>query len=434
MTERRLMTLNPGHFHAALVQKEMYPGLARQAHVYAPLGADLLAHLQRIAGFNTRKEKPTAWELEVHAGPAPLERMLRERPGNIVVLAGYNRDKIDWILAAVQSGLSVLADKPWILSPEQLVKLRAALDIADAKGLIAYDIMTERHEITSVIQRELVNDVDTFGTIIAGSEQEPGVFMESTHYLIKTVAGLPLRRPAWFFDVYQQGEGLTDVGTHLVDLVQFVLFPEQAIHFEQDIRVLAAKRWPTGLSRAHFCQVTGENQFPDYLASFVHDDQLDYYCNTLVCYTVRGVHTKLNVLWNLETPPGGGDTHFARFRGSRSSVEVRQTSEQKFKPEVYIVPNRQSDKNDLLRAASHKISTLQVHYPGLAVQDTGNEIWVSIPDVYRAGHEAHFAQVTNQFLHFLREPKSLPAWEKPNMLAKYYVTTQGVHLSRQATA
>ena len=26
----RLMTLDPGHFHAALVQKEMYPGVARQ--------------------------------------------------------------------------------------------------------------------------------------------------------------------------------------------------------------------------------------------------------------------------------------------------------------------------------------------------------------------------------------------------------------------
>jgi hypothetical protein len=28
MSEVRLMTLDPGHFHAALVQKEMYPGVA----------------------------------------------------------------------------------------------------------------------------------------------------------------------------------------------------------------------------------------------------------------------------------------------------------------------------------------------------------------------------------------------------------------------
>jgi hypothetical protein len=50
------------------------------------------------------------------------------------------------------------------------------------------------------------------------------------------------------------------------------------------------------------------------------------------------------------------------------------------------------------------------------------------------GHEAHFAQVTKLCLSYLREVNSLPAWEKPNMLAKYFVTTQGVHKSRQATS
>ena len=89
--------------------------------------------------------------------------------------------------------------KPWIISPEDLPKLQAALDTADANRVIAYDIMTERYEITSIIQRELVNDPDIFGDICVGTEDEPGVFMESVHYLIKTVAGVPLRRPAWFF-------------------------------------------------------------------------------------------------------------------------------------------------------------------------------------------------------------------------------------------
>jgi hypothetical protein len=52
MTAVRLVTLEPGHFHAALVQKEMYPGVDPTVHVYAALGPDLLAHLGRIAGFN----------------------------------------------------------------------------------------------------------------------------------------------------------------------------------------------------------------------------------------------------------------------------------------------------------------------------------------------------------------------------------------------
>src|SRR3954452_4503433 len=93
MTDVRLITLDPGHFHAGLVQKEMYPGVAKRVDVYAPLGPDLLEHLARISAFNRRSERPTAWELEVHTGPDFFERMLREHPGNVVVLSGRNRGK-----------------------------------------------------------------------------------------------------------------------------------------------------------------------------------------------------------------------------------------------------------------------------------------------------------------------------------------------------
>ena len=69
----RLITLDPGHFHAGLIQKEMYPGVDPTVHVYAPLGPDLLAHLGRVSAFNRRAENarraggsrstrgPTSW-------------------------------------------------------------------------------------------------------------------------------------------------------------------------------------------------------------------------------------------------------------------------------------------------------------------------------------------------------------------------------------
>ena len=56
----RFMTLDPGHFHAALVQKEMYPGVSPQVAVYAPLGPDLLGHLARVSAYNLRPASPTA--------------------------------------------------------------------------------------------------------------------------------------------------------------------------------------------------------------------------------------------------------------------------------------------------------------------------------------------------------------------------------------
>ena len=58
----KLITLDPGHFHAALVQAADYPQVDSIVHVYAPGGADLEQHLKRIAGYNLRAEKPTHWQ------------------------------------------------------------------------------------------------------------------------------------------------------------------------------------------------------------------------------------------------------------------------------------------------------------------------------------------------------------------------------------
>lgn len=433
MTEVRFMTLDPGHFHAGLVQKEMYSGVSSRVDVYAPLGSDLIEHLNRIIAFNSRSQRPTAWQLEVHTGPDFMERMLRERPGNVVVLSGRNRDKIDRIKASVETGLNVLSDKPWIIEPQDLPKLEAALETAERKGLVAYDIMTERYEVTSMIQKELVNDRATFGGMIPGSEKEPGVYMESIHYLLKLVAGLPNRRPVWFFDVHQQGEALPDVGTHLVDLVQWILFPEQAIVYRKDIQVVAGKRWPTVLSKADFQKVTGAADYPAFLLPYVKNESLQYYCNTQVSYILRGIHVKLDVLWNYEAATGG-DTHFAVFRGSRSRVEIRQGEPEKYRPEVYVVPNTAADKAEVGAALRAKVGVLGGKFPGVSVQDLGKEFIVTVPDVFRNGHEAHFAEVTNKFLAYLKNPKSVPAWERPNMAAKYYVTTQGLELSRRQSA
>src|SRR5881397_3353383 len=234
MVDVRLMIVDPGHFHAALVQKEMYPGVAARVDVFAPLGFDLFEHLKRVAAFNSRPDHPTSWQTEVHASADFFDRMLREHPGNVVVLSGRNRGKIDRILASAEAGLHVLGDKPWILKSDDLPKVEATLAEADRKGLVAYDIMTERFEITSILQRVLVNDPATFGAIVQGSESDPGVYMESVHYLMKIVAGAPNIRPAWFFDTAEQGEGLNDIGTHLVDLVQWTLFPDHAVDYKSD--------------------------------------------------------------------------------------------------------------------------------------------------------------------------------------------------------
>ena len=91
MADLKLMILDPGHFHAALLQKQMYPDVSPLVSVYSPLGPELLDYLDRVSQFNNRSQAPTSWELDVHAGPHSLEQMLQQRPGNCVILSGRNR-------------------------------------------------------------------------------------------------------------------------------------------------------------------------------------------------------------------------------------------------------------------------------------------------------------------------------------------------------
>src|SRR5436190_23543986 len=74
----RLIMLDPGHFHAAQLHATMLPGFSDEAHVYAPLGPELTAHINRVSVYNQRTENPTHWKLNVYAGPDFLERMRSE--------------------------------------------------------------------------------------------------------------------------------------------------------------------------------------------------------------------------------------------------------------------------------------------------------------------------------------------------------------------
>lgn len=422
----RLITLDPGHFHAGLVQKFMYPAVDPTVHVYAPGGPDLQEHLKRIEGFNTRAENPTHWREEVYTGKDFLERMIKERKGNVVVLSGNNSHKTEYIDKAVRAGFNVYADKPMAITPSNFKLLRKAMARAEKNGLLVYDIMTERFELTSILQRELAQMPEVFGTLQPGTPEQPGVVMESVHHFFKEVAGKPLLRPAWFYDTRQQGEAVPDVGTHLVDLVQWECFPGQAIDWRKDIEVLAAHRWPTRMTAAQFKLSTGLDSFPAFLRKDVSPDgMLNVYQNGDVTYRIRGIHAKVAALWAFEAPKGAKDTHYALLRGTKADLEILQKAAQKWVPTLYVRPKSGLvDPEKTVRAA---VARLAEKWPGLDVKQAGPGWEIVVPEKYNVGHEAHFAQVTENFLKYL-EQKRLPEWEVPNILAKYYVSTEALRL------
>lgn len=424
----KLITVDPGHFHAALVQKFMYADVDSVVHVYAPGGDDLNEHLKRIERFNTRTNDPTRWVETVYTGPDFFAKMLVEKPGNVVVLSGNNAKKTDYILQSVKAGLNVLADKPMAITPADFAKLKQAFALAAANKVLLYDIMTERFEITTMLQRELSQQKELFGELVKGSPDEPAITKESVHHFSKLVAGVPLKRPQWFFDVRQEGEGIVDVTTHLVDLVQWESFPEQPLN-PADAKVLTARRWATPLTPAQFKQVTGADSFPEYLQHDVKGGALQVFGNGEFTYQLRGVHARVSVIWNFEAPTGAGDTHFSIMRGTKANLVIRQGAEQKFKPVLYIEATQGTAETKLAANVRHAIEIVAKKYPGVSVESDGKSWRVTVPEKYHNGHEAHFVQVTENYLRYLREGK-LPDWEVPNMITKYATIMQAYQMSR----
>lgn len=418
------MSLDPGHFHAALIHKSMYSHVDSTVYVFAPPGDELKDYLGRIDSYNSQPQNPTAWKIEAYVGTDFLDKMISQKPGNVMVVAGKNDQKIDYIMAAIQNGTHVYADKPLVINREGYQKLREAFVLAAQKDLLLYDIMTERFEIASMLQRELSMNPEVFGELVEGTLEEPAITKESVHHFYKQVSGKPLVRPDWFFDVRKQGEGLVDVTTHLVDLIQWAAFPEQTLD-TADVQMLSAKRWPTPLSIEQFQQVTGKTAFPEYLKNDLQGDTLQVFGNGEMHYTLRGKHAKVSVTWEFQAREGGGDTHFSIMRGSKAELIIRQGPEQGFKPTLYIrlLEGQEKALEDAIRIA------MQTRYPGLDLEKLSNgEHQILIPDEYHVGHEAHFAQVTEKFLDYFLEG-TMPAWEVPNMLVKYHTTTRALELA-----
>ncbi len=426
--EVKLITLDPGHFHAALVQKDMYPQIDSVVHVFAPAGEDLQQHLQRIEQYNTHTENPTHWTEEVHTSADFFDRMIAERPGNVVVLSGNNAKKTEYIHASLEAGLNVLADKPMVIEPSEYPLLEDAFRVAQEKDVMLYDIMTERYEITTVLQRALSQQPAVFGELVPGTVEKPAISKESVHHFFKYVSGNALVRPAWFFDVAQQGEGIVDVSTHLIDLILWECFPDQAID-TTEVEVVAARRWATELSSAQFEQVTGLDEFPDYLQKDVQDNKLNAYSNGEINFTVRGVHGKASVIWNFRAPEGAADTHYSIMRGSKANLVIRQDAEQNYQPTLYVETAGSTTREELEIALEAALKQLRQSYPGLATRPAADGWEIVVPDALRLGHEAHFSQVMERYLQYLVDGE-LPDWEQQNMLTKYYVTMQGYEMSR----
>lgn len=123
------------------------------------------------------------------------------------------------------------------------------------------------------------------------------------------------------------------------------------------------------------------------------------------------------------------------MRGTRANLVIRQDEAQHFKATLYLEPgegeNQQAFGSQAFSSTVDKaLGSLSDQNPGLSGEPSEFGWKIKIPEAYDEGHEAHFTRVTQRYLQYL-DDEALPAWERTNLLTKYFITTQAYALSRE---
>jgi predicted dehydrogenase len=410
-----VLFLDPGHFHATLTLRVPHPRIAGEIVVYAPDSAERRDFLALVERFNARGAR---WRVDAVASPDPLGALIGERRGDVVVLAGKNGGKARTIRRLHDAGFHVLADKPWLVSADDLEDIRAAL----SGPPVATEVMTGRHDVAARLLKRLVETPEVFGGFRAGA---PAIEMDSTHCLEKLVDGAPLRRPWWFFDVRVQGRGLVDIPTHMVDRAQWLAASDDA-GGPGTPALISARPWPTRVPREAFARITGAADFPGELKPLVDGDALTYDGNAELRFRIGDVVTHAQAQWVLTSPSGGGDTSVLVAHGTRADVRLEQTARTNHRRQLVVEPHDRG----VAEAVEEVVRRAQAELPGVRAERrrmadamgaagvAHDAIEIVVPRELDGGHEAHFALVLDAHLKAIDDGR-WPADVAARTLAKY---------------
>jgi len=418
----KIILLNPTHSHAAMVQNEQLSQVDSNVYVYAPEKGELQEYFRQINHFNTRKNNPTKWNEVNYFGKDYLGKMVQEKKGNVVVLSGNNRIKIDYIEHSVNTGLNVFSDKPMVINKAGFERLKNAYALAKQKGILMFDMMTERYRLINKIQKSLMQDTLLFGKIQQGTPEHPAIMESSVHHYYKGGRG---NRPSWFFDVLQQGEGIADVTTHLIDLTIWKSLPNENVDYKKDVKVLSAKHWPVNLTKKEFSTATSLPEIPESLKSYMRDSVLRVFANGSINYRIKGIYAGVKVEWCAATPKDGNDLKNTYAEGTKATLKISQEYGQK-RPKLYVQKGEKVSERDFQVNLKKAVDKLRATYPGITLSKESENAEIVIPADLELKNDPTF----KVFLSYLQN-RDMPEWEVPNTLTKYYITTTALEMAQK---
>src|SRR5690606_1758387 len=116
------------------------------------------SYLNYIDRFNRSATLGGAWRTHTYVGDDFLGRMLREKKGDVVLIASNNQEKAGHILKAAEAGFGIIADKPMALTSSDFAKLQLAMTEAEKQDRFVTDLpaMSMRNWLPCILQKALV--------------------------------------------------------------------------------------------------------------------------------------------------------------------------------------------------------------------------------------------------------------------------------------
>jgi len=410
---RGIVVIDPGHPHAAQVQTSSLKGVSDTVLVFAPQGPELDEYLRLIESFNSRKKDATSWVEQVYTGKDYLKKVPKASTGDFAILAGKNSKKPDYILDCIRKGYNIFSDKPMVINGKGYRKLEKAYAAASKKGLVMFDEMTERYNSQNILCREILSMADAVGEI-------KSYYIFDVHHYYKKSGNRVTLRPAWFFDVREQGEGIADVSTHFVDLAMWQCSPDVPVTKER-VSGICGSHFPTVISKEEFAKVSGENEFPGFLSPYVKDGKLEVNSNGTLQFNIDAIPVKLDIEWRY-----GNDTTKDIFRQEiKCGSAVIRLTQDETTSHVRKMTLETSDQ-----AASIIAGRLAVKYPWASLKKISDGVYETVIDTKTGPRKMSGGTASaGKFLSFL-DGEPMPQWESVNTLTKYYITTTAVESLR----
>jgi hypothetical protein len=386
--------------------------VSRRIHVYQPESTPLLDSVTALVGSS---------DVRVACGADFLSRFQRECPGSVCVITGNHDQTIDHLLASVTIPCHVLVLAPLVVNFDRLDTLKEVLRQAELREVLVRDWMVQRFLPANVFVRDLIHDIDTFGPLLRGTEEQPAVDMEWTTNLLRGERSLVPPIPA---------EGLLTGLPVLLDLATWVFFAGTSLNAETDATVLSARQWPLPVSEETILELLRQPELPASWQALVHQGLILDPANGTSTVLLKDIHFGLTVQGDYDPWPGTDAPARLEYtlRGLNTTVKCRYHRDADGSPQQQVQLTGRDDAQHQRLQRTAELWCRRYRSSGAKLESTGAGITVTFPnglvELRRAAREA-----MEQFLRYCRYPQHADLSELDNQYTKAAITLRAVELA-----